>query len=432
MDFNIGIRREDKNQWEKRVPLIPEHVKKLKEIHCIQTNIQPSKLRIFHDKEYKKIGAIVKEDLSECNTVFAVKEIPIDFFESNKTYIFFSHTIKGQKYNMPMLKKMMDLNCTLIDYEKIVDKYGNRLVFFGRFAGIAGMVDTLWAFGQKLKSRNIDTPFNEIKQTINYSNLNEIKNHFEIIGERIQKNGLPKSISPIIIGIAGYGNVSKGVQEILDFLPIKNIAPEGIVNGIEYPATKYIYKVVFKEKDMVEPIESSHKFVLQDYYNHPEKYISIFEKFVPNLSILMNCIYWDSRYPRLITKKFVTNNYNDNWKLKIIGDISIDINGAIEFTEKVTTPDNPVFIYNPCTDNIKDGYIGDGIMVMGVDNLPCELPLESSISFSKALHSFVPSIVKADFKVEFKNCDFPHEIKKGVILYNGSLTPDYKYINKYL
>lgn len=432
MNFNIGIRREDKNQWEKRVPLIPEHVKKLKNRNDIQTIIQPSKIRVFQDNEYKKVGAIVKEDLSNCHTIFAIKEIPSDFFESDKTYIFFSHTIKGQRYNMPMLKKMIDLKCTLIDYERIVDKNVFRLLFFGRFAGIAGMIDTLWAFGQKLSLKNIYTPLNKIKQTINYANLNEIKKHIMLLGKEIQKNGLPKSISPIIIGIAGYGNVSKGVQEVLNILPIKNISPKEIINTVKEPTNNYIYKVVFKEKDMVKPINSSNKFNLQEYYHHPEKYQSIFEKFVPDLSVLMNCIYWDSRYPRLITKNLIKENYHQRWRLQIIGDISIDINGAIEFTEKATTPDNPVFIYNPYTDKIKDGYFGDGIIVMGVDNLPCELPLESSISFSKVLHSFVPAISKTEFNVEFENCRLTQEIKKGVILYKGDLTPDYKYINKYL
>ena len=202
MAFTIGIRREDKNRWERRVPLIPEHVKEFKEKHGIETIIQPSQIRVYSEDEYTKAGAVVQEDLSNCPTVFAVKEIPIDFFEYGKTYIFFSHTIKGQKYNMPMLKKMMDLKCNLIDYEKIVDERGYRLVFFGRFAGLAGMIDTLWAFGRRLNSKNIDTPFNEIKQTVHYKSLNEIKEHLEKIGKKIQQNGLPESLTPLVIGFA--------------------------------------------------------------------------------------------------------------------------------------------------------------------------------------------------------------------------------------
>ena len=172
-------------------------------------------------------------------------------------------------------------------------------------------------------------------------------------------------------------------------------------------------------------------FELHDYYNNPQKYKSKFEKHVPYLTILMNCIYWDSRYPRLITKDFVKKNFN-KIKLQVVGDISIDINGAIEFTEKSTSSDSPSFIYNPDTDSINDGVYGKGIVVMGVDNLPCELPIESSNEFSNSLFDFVYDIVKADFSVDFDNCDLPPEIKKAVILYHGKLNPDYQYIDKYL
>ena len=118
--------------------------------------------------------------------------------------------------------------------------------------------------------------------------------------------------------------------------------------------------------------------------------------------------------------------------LQVIGDIRIDINGAIEFTEKATTSDNPVFVYDPLTDTIKDGYIGEGVVIMGVDNLPCELPRESSHAFSNALHTLAPEIAKADFTQDFDNCKLPREIKKAVVLYHGKLTPDYQYIDKYL
>ena len=236
MMYRIGIRREDKNKWERRVPLVPEHVKEFKEKYNVETVIQPSKIRVYSDDEYSDAGAVVKEDMSTCPIVFAVKEIPIHLFEKNKAYVFFSHTIKGQKYNMPMLKKMMDLECTLIDYEKIVNEHGFRLVFFGRYAGLAGMIDTLWAFGQRLKSKNIDSPFNEIRQTIHYRNhLPGIKEHLSEIGKKIEQNGIPKPITPIIVGFAGYGNVSKGAQEILDILPVKVISPGEIKKVYENP-----------------------------------------------------------------------------------------------------------------------------------------------------------------------------------------------------
>ena len=185
MSFIIGVRREDKNEWERRVPLIPEHIKQLKEKYNIETIIQPSSIRAFSDQEYIDSGANVSEDLSEAPVIFAVKEIPISLFQPRKTYVFFAHVIKGQKYNMPMLKKMMELGCNLIDYEKITDENGHRLVFFGHYAGLAGMFDTLWAFGKRMEIKGIETPFNEIKEAINYKDLNDIKDHLKMLGERI-------------------------------------------------------------------------------------------------------------------------------------------------------------------------------------------------------------------------------------------------------
>ena len=435
MSFTLGMRREDKNRWERRVPLVPKHVQELKKKHGINTIIQPSKIRIFSEREYQDVGAQVQDTLSPCSVVFAVKEIPIDFFERGKTYVFFSHTIKGQEHNMPMLKKMMDLGCTLIDYERIIDKSGKRLVFFGRFAGLAGMVDTLWTFGQRLKWEHIDSPFNDIKQTIHYKDLEDIKKHLTAVGKDIKTKGLPKSLTPLIIGFAGYGNVSIGAQEILDILPVKEIKPEEIESIYKTPSNKVIYKVVFKEEHMVEPVSPGKTFDLQDYYGHPDGYRPAFERYIFHLSILMNCIYWSAQYPRLVTKEYLKKSFKnkEDFHLKIIGDISADVNGAIEFTEKNTSPDKPVFVYNPSIDTIKDGYEGDGVVVMAVDNLPCELPRESSQSFSETLLRFVPEIMKADFTVDdFDKLALPFEIKNAVILYKGRLTPNYNYINKYL
>jgi alpha-aminoadipic semialdehyde synthase len=236
----------------------------------------------------------------------------------------------------------------------------------------------------------------------------------------------------LIIGFAGYGNVSMGAQEILNLLPIKDVSPGEMNKIYDDPSNRCLYKVVFKEEDMVEPILSNDSFDLQDYYQFPKKYKSIFEKYIPKLTILMNCIYWDNKYPRLITKDYVKKNYSKRFNLQVIGDISIDINGAIEFTEKATTPDNPIFVYNPFKDTIKDGYNAEGIIVMGIDNLPCELPKESSHTFSNTLHNYVSDIVKTDFSQDFKKCIMPSVIKKAIILYHGKLTPNYQYMDKYL
>ena len=425
----VGIRREDKNIWERRTPIIPQHIKELKE-KDIEFFVQPSKIRAFRDGEYVEAGANIQDSLNQCNVIFAVKEIPLDFFKKNKTYVFFSHTTKGQKHNMPMLKKMMELKSQLIDYEKIVDEKNRRLIFYGRYAGLAGMIDTLWALGQRLNKGGIENPFAEIKQTYAYSSLEEAKKSIKKISGDIKKKGLPESITPLIFGIAGYGNVSKGAQEIIDILPVKEITPEQVVSlrDRDYSG-KHIYKVVFKEEDIVDPL--SGEFELQDYYRHPEKYKSKFDKYLRDLTILVNAIYWDKIYPRLVTKKYLKENYG-KMRLMVIGDIGCDINGAIECNVKIMEPDNPVFVYEPLTDKITDGFKGKGVVVLAVDNLPCELPKESSEDFSSALKKFIPEIAKTDFSVNFDDCNLSPEIKNAVIVYHGKLTPDYQYLEKYL
>ena len=185
---------------------------------------------------------------------------------------------------------------------------------------------------------------------------------------------------------------------------------------------------------MVKPIGNDTSFDLQDYYMHPERYRSVFEQYLPHLTILMNCIYWDARYPRFVTKAFLKKLFNEKEKprLRVIGDISCDINGAVECNVKTTEPDNPVYTYNPFTDEIKDGYKGEGVTILAVDNLPCELPRESSTSFSESLWRFIPDIVQADYSADFENLNLPQEIKNAVIVYKGRLTPNYQYIAKYL
>jgi len=425
-----GIRREDKNIWEARVPLVPSDIRELLK-KGIEFYIQPSEIRAFKEKEFEEVGVHTEENLSSCPVIFGVKEIPAQFFEERKTYIFFAHVIKGQEHNMPMLKRMMELECNLVDYERITDENGRRLVFFGRFAGLAGIIDTLWAFGQRLSFEGIKNPFNEIKKTHEYSSLKEIKRAIKNIGDRIARDGLPSFITPCIIGIAGYGNVSRGVQEILNLLPIEEVSPQEIEKITD--ERKQLYKVVFKEKDMVEPVSADDVFELNDYYNHPEKYRSKFHKYLPYLSILMNCIYWTLKYPRLVTKGDIRRLFTDkNPRLKVIGDISCDIKGAIEVTLHTTDPGIPVFTYDPQKETATSEFEGSGIVIMAVDNLPCELPRESSESFSKVVKRFVPAIVSADYRVNLDEIELPAEIKRALILHGGKLTPDYKYLEQFV
>lgn len=430
----IGIRREDINPWEKRVPLIPSHIRELSRDQALEFWLQPSKRRIIADADYAAEGARIEEHLSSCPILFAIKEIPIPVFERGKVYIFFSHTIKGQPHNMPMLKHMADLGCTLIDYEKMVDDQGRRVLFFGRQAGFAGMIDTLWAYGLAWKAAGLETPFAQVRQTIRYLSLVEAREAVQKVGREIREKSLGGRLVPFICGFTGYGHVSQGAQEILDLLPVEEVAPQDLAAFIKAgnASAHRVYKVVFKEEDLVRPRNRAARFELQDYYKHPEKYESVFEGFLPHLNILVNAIYWAPQYPRFVTKDVLKRLYAPGAepKLRVIGDISCDVDGSMECTVKATDPDHPIYVYDPFQDRALDGVEGRGPVVMAVYNLPAEIPLESSVFFSQALKPHVSAIAAADYSGDFSGCNLPDVVKRAVILFRGKLTPDYTYLQK--
>ncbi|PKP51165.1 MAG: hypothetical protein CVT92_13415 [Bacteroidetes bacterium HGW-Bacteroidetes-1] len=429
----IGIRHEDKYVMERRVAIAPEHVEKLVK-KGLSFVVESSDKRIFKDEEFVCAGAKVVRSLKEATVVFGVKEMPSKFFEEGKTYVFFSHVIKGQSYNMPMLKAMIDKKCNLIDYEKIENDEGKRLIFFGKFAGLAGAINSLWSYGQRLKIQGITNPFEILKQAHLYSSLMEAKAVVSKIGYEISTKGLPGSLSPMVIGLTGDGNVSKGAQEILNLLPSIEITAEQLLqmNQKEAP-NNIIYKVIFRENDLSIPIDPNTKFDLQHYYSHPELYVNQFDKYIPNLSVLLNCMYWDSKYPRIITKDYLEQLYMQGEpKLKVIGDITCDPDGSVECTHKGTEIEDPVFVYDPVSRKPSMGFSGNGILIMAVDILPSELPRESSISFGDALLPYITTIAEADFAADYEHLKLPISIKKALILHNGQLTPSFKYISKYL
>ena len=430
----VGLRREDMYQWERRTPLIPTHVQELAQQARIEFIVQSSDMRAYSDDEYRDVGLPVASDLIDCPVIIALKEIPSDVLEKDKAYVFFSHVIKGQPGNMPMLQRALDLGCTIIDYEKIVNDEGRRLIAFGNYAGLAGMIDTLWSLGARLAWEGIANPFETITQASQYADLEAAKAAITTVGEMIRTQGLPQQLVPLTLGIAGYGNVSKGAQEILDLLPITEIAPADLLAGrLPDNAKHTILKIVFQEKDTVLPLVSDKPFELQEFYDHPERYRAAFERYLPHLTVLVNCIYWEPKYPRLITVEASRKLYADGQpKLRVIGDISCDVEGGIEITVKATEPDDPIYVYDPKTGSIRSGVEGQGPVMMAVDILPSELPRESSAYFSNILKEFVPAITAADYTVDFDVLDLPATLKRAVICHRGALAPNYKYIEKHL
>lgn len=434
MTIKIGIRREDINKWEKRVPLIPSHVRELVDRHPVDIRIQPSGIRVFNDADYRLAGIPVEENLSPCSIVFALKEIPIDLIEKDKVYVFFSHTAKGQSQNMPMLKRMMDLGCSVIDYEKMVDEKGRRVLYFGNYAGHAGMVDTLWALGRRLDAEGLANPFTVLQPTHHYKSLVEAKEAVGKLAWKVIREGLPKELGPVVFGFFGYGHVSQGAQEIFDILPVETVRPADIPKLFEGggEAPRNLYKAVFKEEDMVRPVDPAKPFDLQDYYANPENYRPVVEDYVPYLTAIVNGVYWTPKYPKFITKGFLRKLYGagSRPRLRVVGDITCDINGSFECTVQATDSENPVYVYDPAADEPLMGFEGNGPAVLAVYNLPAELPLESSTYFSGKLKEYVPAVAAAHFDRSFSECGLPDVWRRAVILYRGKLTPDYAYLSR--
>jgi alpha-aminoadipic semialdehyde synthase len=414
------------------VPLTPVDAGELITDLGIEITIQPSELRVFPEAQYQEHKVRVDQDLKSCDLILGIKEIKTEDLISEKVYCYFSHTVKGQSYNMAMLQKLMDLKCTLIDYERMANEKGQRLIYFSVHAGLAGIVESLWAYGKQMALKGIANPFEKMQQTFKYKDLNEIKSVFKEVGQTIRTHGLPQGMQPLVVGITGYGNVARGVQELLDILPIEQIPPSAL-KGIGQSGN-VIYKVVFKESDMVEPIDAKSKFDLQEYYSQPEKYRSKFEPYLPYMDVLINASFWDTQYPRHVPNAALRRLYelDSDPKLKLIGDISCDIDGGVQCTVKATDPGNPVFTYYPLREAVEDGLSATGIAVMAVDNLPSELPKDASEYFSGVLKTLIPDLIKTDFTNEFDKLDLPDELKRAVIVHQGQLTPDYLYLQQYL
>jgi hypothetical protein len=220
------IRAEDKNRWERRAPIVPTDLADILEATGARAFVEVSDKRFFGMDQYAAAGAASCEGMADGEVILGVKEIPVEKILDNKTYLFFSHTIKGQKDNMPLLQRIIDSGSTLIDYEKITDDQGRRLIYFGPYAGDAGAIDILSLMGEHWADKGIDTPFAAVRRAHQYDSVEAAREHLAEIGRTIQKDGLPRELCPFTIGILGYGNVSKGAQQIFDCLPTERVAAD--------------------------------------------------------------------------------------------------------------------------------------------------------------------------------------------------------------
>jgi saccharopine dehydrogenase (NAD+, L-lysine-forming) len=431
----IGIRGEDKNAWEGRAPLTPDAVRLLSS-QGVAVSVERSGRRAFPDAAYAEAGALLTDDVGECEIVLGIKEMPREYFRPGGAYLFFSHTIKGQAHNMAMLRSLVERRCTLLDYELVAGSDGRRLIFFGRYAGLAGMLDTLWTLGRRLRALGHGSPFEELKPTHEYADLGAAKTAVAGVGQRIAADGLPDVLRPMVVGFTGYGHVSRGAQEIFDLLPHVEIAPDRLGSFVDTGAAPRdrLAKVVYEEKHLVEPVDPSRPFDLQHYYDHGEEYRSRFARHLAWLSVLVNGIFWAPQYPKLADADELRALFSGPRapRLLVVGDITCDVDGSLACTVRDTEPGDPVYVYDPLTRQATSGFEGPGLAVMAVSNLPCELPREASETFSEALLPFIPELARARLAEDLQTAGLPDPLRRAVILWRGDFAPELRHMSEFL
>jgi saccharopine dehydrogenase (NAD+, L-lysine forming) len=535
--YSIGIRQENFKSFESRTPVTPSDIvdllkfqhKGLLNIYVEKTRVKETTVnptyiddkgnanaganvillpRCFPDEDFAKAGAILVDEFpSNCKVILGVKEIPCrnyydgtnrrqivmkNGFDENKAYVFFSHTFKGQPDSENMFMEVIRKQCTLVDYEMIVEntseykytkarellKFGNapaaskdrefnftRTVYFGKFAGIVGAINALWVLGLRLKSEGIETPFLNVCQAKDYreesaSNYLDIGDHhrnindyekakisLKAVADNLKSFDAPSNCPPFIVGITGksfsksqknhsliLGHSATGAKEIVDLFSPRIIEPEELLSPNFRPEKNKMYVVFFDR-------------------NHTSN--RIFEKYLPNLTILLNCLTWEPGNDRLVTSMFLKYLYTNNMQKwhRVISDVSCDPGGSIEMSKDIYST-TPYYIYDPFKDNHKHqnwqthfddlfrttcrySCEGNGTVITSITNLPCELPKESSREFSYMLKDYVLDLAKlADapttFKEFYERFDIARPIKRATMIYKGRVTPDYSYlVDKY-
>ena len=424
----VGILREVKNKWERRTPLIPSDVARLTS-SGVRVLVQPSSLRIFTDSEFAAAGATITDDLSPANTILGVKEFPAASLLPDRSYLIFSHTIKAQPANMAFLDECRRKRVRLFDYETIRSKDGRRLVAFGQYAGIAGMIDGLRGVGERLLSKGYSSPFMGVGSAYMYPSIESATRAVEFCGEEIRRVGLPKALLPFRVVFTGAGNVTQGAQSVFEVLPHQYIDPAALPSVTPDPHTLYATRV--SAEHMVQHAQGR-PFDKAQYYDNPSEYVPVFHnRIAPHTSLLVNGMYWDNRYPRLITLEQYQRLQQNNAPLLAVADITCDVKGSVEMLQKSTTIEQPFFVYDGVTGEMNDRVEGDGVLMLGVDNLPAEFPRDASSHFSSKLSPFIEALASNDNDVPLTdNVALPPELVNACITSEGELTANYTYIDK--
>ena len=398
--MTIGLIRERKNPPDKRVPFTPAQVEEIEQrFPDVKLEVEESPIRCFKDKEYTDYRTPVVPDMSNCDILMGIKEVPIENLIDGKTYIIFSHTIKKQPHNRKLLQAVIKKKIRLIDYEALKDLQGNRLVAFGRYAGMVGAYNGILAYGKR---------FNlfALRRASDCFDVNDLK-------LELRKVKLP----PVKIVLTGTGRVAKGAMETLDTAGVRKVGP---FDFLQKTFNEPVY-VQLGSADYHSRKEGGH-FNRDEFHTEPEKYWSRFLEFTKVTDLLLAGAFWNPKAPVLFTKEDMLSK---DFKIKVIADITCDIEGSVPSTKRASSIAEPLYDYDAATDSVQQPLSNDKyVTVMAIDNLPCELPRSASEEFGRDLIDRILGPLLQG--------DATHIIERGTIAANGRLTPHFEYLRDFV
>ncbi|MFM2231240.1 MAG: Alanine dehydrogenase 2 [Bacteroidota bacterium] len=395
----FGVIKERKNPPDRRVVFTPEELVRLQNEHPeAKVKVESSDIRVFPDEAYAALGLEVTTQMDDCDVLFGVKEIPVDALIPNKKYFFFSHTIKKQPYNRKLLQAILAKNIELYDHETIVDANNKRLIGFGRYAGLVGAYNGFRGFGIKYELFTLPKA--------------ETLHSKEDLIARLKRQTLPN----IKVVLTGHGKVGMGAKEILDGMKMKEVS-------IEDYLTKSYTQPVYTQIDVLDYNKRKDGLVKdkKDFYANPGEYTSDFERFTKVTDIFIAGHFHGNGAPDILTQDMLKV---PDCKIKVVADISCDVDGPVACTVRATTIAEPFMGYLP-NEHKEVPYTHPGsIMVMSVDNLPCELPKDASEGFGEM---FMQHVIPAFF-----NGDKDGILQRAKMTENGKLTPRFAYLQDYV
>lgn len=397
--LKIGIIREDKSPPDSRVPLNPTQCKSLID-DGIDLVVQSSQVRCFTDEDYQSAGVPVVSDVVDRDILLGVKEVPIDKLIPNKTYFFFSHTIKEQVYNRKLLQAVIERNIRLLDYEVLTNESGARVIAFGKFAGMVGAHNALWTYAQRTSSFQLP----RMKDLYDYAAAKEV----------YKQTNFPN----VKLVLTGTGRVANGAAQVLDDMGFQKVRPmDYITKQYDHPVYTQLSSFYYtKRKDKREFDD------VRDFYNNPSMYESDFDHFLLNSDIMVNGIYWNNDAPAFFTLEQLAS---DDFNIKVIADVTCDIApiSSIPTTIKASTITDPVFGYDPQTQAESKPYQAHTLDMMTIDNLPNELPRDASTAFGEMFMEYVmPELIAGGGPM----------LDKGSVARDGDLGKHFEYLRNYL